>query len=150
MEIGNNPSYAWCSILAAQSIVRQGTRWHVGNGCCVEIFKDKWLHQPSTFRLTSQPIAVPFNAKVSLLIDPHTVAWRTDVVQQFFSLDDAAAILSIPLSYRLPMDHLVWAYTPRGVFVVRSAYKVALSSCNNGLHGVCGLHLAPKVWAKNG
>ncbi|KAL4615193.1 hypothetical protein ACB092_07G106400 [Castanea dentata] len=135
--------------MAAQSIVRQGTWWQVGNGRAIEICKDKWLHEPSTFRLTSQAIVVPSDAKVSLLINPHIAAWRTDTVQQFFSPDDAVAILSIPLSYRLPMDRLVWAYTPRGVFTVRSVYKVALSSCNNGLHGVCGLHLAPQIRAEN-
>ena len=125
--MGNNPSYAWCSIMATQPIVRQETWWHVGNDHFVEIFRDNWLHQRSTFRLTSQPIVVPSDAKVSLLNDPHTAAWRIDMVQQLFSPNDATAILSIPLSYRLPMDRLVWAYTPRGVFTVRSAYKVVIT-----------------------
>ena len=71
--------------MAAQPIVRQGTWWHVGNGHSVEIFRDKWLHQCSTFRLTSQPIVVPSDAKVSLINDPHIVSWRIDMVQQFFS-----------------------------------------------------------------
>ncbi|XP_075645524.1 putative mitochondrial protein AtMg00310 [Castanea sativa] len=29
--LGNNPSYTWCSIMAAQNIVKEGIRWRVGN-----------------------------------------------------------------------------------------------------------------------
>ena len=46
----------------------------------------------------------------------------------FFSSDDAKAILSIPLSTKLPSDRLVWAYTPRGNFIVRKAYRLAMGS----------------------
>ena len=41
------------------------------------------------------------DANVSLLIDPHTWAWRLDMIRKFFSLDDALAIMGIPLSSRL-------------------------------------------------
>ena len=90
-------------------------------------FNDKWLPQPSTFQFTCRPNGVPSDAKVSLLIDPHTRAWRTDMIQHFFSLEYALAILSIPLSPRLLEDCLVWAYNPKGLFIVRSAYKVGLT-----------------------
>ena len=36
-------------------------------------------------------------------------------------------ILSMPRSHSRATDRLVWAYTPRGTFTVRSAYKLALS-----------------------
>ena len=52
--------------MAAQSIVLQGSWWQVGNGHSIEICGDNWLHKISTFRLTSQPIAVPFDDKVSI------------------------------------------------------------------------------------
>ena len=38
------------------------------------------------------------DANVSLLIDLHTWAWRLDMIRKFFSLDDALAIMGIPLS----------------------------------------------------
>lgn len=49
------------------------------------------------------------------------------MVRQLFSLTDATSILNIPLSSRLPRDRLVWAYTPKGCFIVKSEYKVAMA-----------------------
>ena len=43
---------------------------------------------------------------------------------------DAATILSIPLSYRLPYARMVWAFTPKGNFTVRSAYRLTLDMVN--------------------
>ena len=40
---------------------------------------------------------------------------------------EANVILGIPLSLRLPRDSLIWAWTPKGMFTVNSAYKVAQS-----------------------
>ena len=31
-SLGNNPSYSWRSIMAAQSLAKEGLRWRVGNG----------------------------------------------------------------------------------------------------------------------
>ena len=39
-KLGSNPSYAWCSILAAQQIVEKGIRWQVGNGKKIKIWQD--------------------------------------------------------------------------------------------------------------
>ena len=39
---------------------------------------------------------------------------------------DVEAILSIPISAKLPGDRVIWAETSNGGFSVRSAYKVAL------------------------
>ena len=98
----------------------------MGNGWSLHIWMDKWLTKPFTFKLTSNPANVPHDAKVSLLIDPYTWAWRADMVQQFFSPTDAFAILSIPLSFWLPCDWMVWAFPPKGDFPMCSDYKLAL------------------------
>ena len=50
-ELGNHPSYALKSILAAQSIVRQGHWWQVGNGQNLGIWNDKWLPQRTSIWL---------------------------------------------------------------------------------------------------
>jgi len=105
----------------------------VGNRQSIDIWNYKWLHQPSTFKLTSKPAIVPTNARVQFLINPRTRAWRSDMVCQFFSPDDALAIMSIPLSSQLPRDQLVWTYTPKGNFTVRSTYKFTLSLATTSL-----------------
>ena len=71
-ELGHHPSYEWRSIFVAQDVVKHGHRWQVGNDQSIDIWNDKWLHQPSTFRLMSKPATIPTDAKVALLIDPHT------------------------------------------------------------------------------
>ena len=68
---------------------------------------------------------------VSDLIDPLKCEWHTDLVRQVFLQPDVQSILSIPLSSCLPQDRLVWAYTPKGKFTVRSVYKISLDKAMN-------------------
>ena len=121
--------------MVAQPIIQRGHCWQVGNSLSLQIWRDKWLTQPSAFNLTSKPLFVSYDAKVSMLIDPYTRAWRTDIVSQFFSSMDVATILCIPLSYQLPCDRMVWAFTPKGNFTVRSAYRLALDMVNSVANG---------------
>ena len=74
------------------------------------------------------PPSLPPDAKVCNLIDPELATWKVDQVQQLFTPLDAKLILSIPLSARLPPNHLIWSHTPAGVFTTRSAYKMLANS----------------------
>jgi len=40
--LGNNPSFTWRSIWAAQELVKFGLRWRMGNGDSVRVWEDKW------------------------------------------------------------------------------------------------------------
>ena len=42
-HLGHNPSFIWCSIFASQVLVRDGQRWHVGNGSSINVWKAPWL-----------------------------------------------------------------------------------------------------------
>ena len=68
--------------MAAQNIFQHGHCWQVGNGQTIDIWHDKWLTTPSTFRLISRPQGVPDRAKVLVLIDPHTRSWQTNIIHQ--------------------------------------------------------------------
>ena len=48
------------------------------------------------------------------------------LVRQIFLPPNVQSILSIFCSSYLPQDQLVWTYTPKEKFTVRSAYKIAL------------------------
>ena len=39
--LGDNPSYAWRSIMAGQNVVKKRMRWQVGNGQSIWIWTDK-------------------------------------------------------------------------------------------------------------
>ena len=57
------------------------------------------------------------------MIDPITGSWDTELLDQTFWEEDAAVIKSIPT--HLDMDDVMaWHFDTRGVFSVRSAYKV--------------------------
>ena len=48
-------------------------------------------------------------------------------MRQVFIPTDVQSILSISLSVRMPLDRLVWTFTPKGNFIVCSVYKIAVA-----------------------
>ena len=150
-KLGLRPSYAQRSILSAQMVVKTGYRWQVGDRESIAIWIDRWLPRPSTFQVLTPPPSHSANTKVSSLINPDNGEWNVHMINQLFLLADVMSILSIPLSCHKPRDKLVWAYTPRGNFMVNSAYKVAISMtrCNSVAetsHGALHTSFWRKIW----
>ena len=125
-NLGSQPSYAWRSIMAAQSIVRRGMHWQVGDGERVHIWRDKWILSPCTYRITTSEKQFPQGPWVKNLIKSDSKEWDDNFIKQTFMPQDADAILSIPLSARRAQDRVVWAENKSGKFFVRSAYQLAL------------------------
>ncbi|KAK7860161.1 putative ribonuclease h protein [Quercus suber] len=85
--------------------------------------------------------------------------WKTELIRSCFTVEDADAILSIPLSLHRPKDRRVWAETPNGKFSVKSAYRLAYEENRGGgkvgcsdpsarkkaWRGLWGLNLPQKV-----
>ena len=114
--------------MAAQNVVKQGCRWQVGDGVSINVWNDRWLPHPTTFKITSPPcIFLPESAIVSALIDDTVGEWKHGLINAAFLPQDANKILSIPINKNRNRDRQVWAYTPKGSFTVNSAYKLALS-----------------------
>ncbi|KAJ1282756.1 hypothetical protein BS78_03G076200 [Paspalum vaginatum] len=61
--------------------------------------------------------------KVAELLDPYTGSWDAQLVHQTFEEEDAKAILAIPM-YAGMQDIPAWHADSKGIFSVRSAYKV--------------------------
>ena len=127
-SVGNHPSYAWRSIMAAQNLVKQGIHWNVGNGEFIRGWSDKWLPSSSTFKVVSSRLFMHANLQVSELISHEPVGWKMQVIDALFLPHEADTIKSIPLSTHLPPDKLIWAATTNGLFSVRSAYRLAMES----------------------
>lgn len=108
-SLGRRPSYLWRSIMAAQHIVRSGLSlsWRVSNGHNIQIWLDKWLPTPSTFKVSSPKNLLEDHAQVSELIDCENGLWKAELVESVFLPYEAETILGIPISAALPEDSVI-------------------------------------------
>ena len=65
--------------------------------------------------------------KVSELINPVTGSWDEELVYQTFCNEDANLIMQLQVNESAD-DNLAWHYNKKGLFTVKSAYKVAMDS----------------------
>ena len=59
------------------------------------------------------------------LIDWRSKIWDREFIEANFHIDDAKAILSMPLSRRNAADLLMWLHSKDGEYTVRSGYHIA-------------------------
>ena len=110
--------------MAAKDIVEVGSRWVIGNGERVDIWTDRWLPTPESFKLISLKVTLE-SKKESCLLDRETGSWNADKVRSSFLPHEVEVILGISISPHLLNESLIWALTYNGRFSVKSAYKVA-------------------------
>jgi hypothetical protein len=67
--IGRCPSFAWCSILSSQELLKEGLLWRIGNRNSVKNWGNKWLPSPTTYAVQSPRTMLPMDATVSAIID---------------------------------------------------------------------------------
>lgn len=131
-QLGKIPSYAWCSILAARSIIEKDLRWNVGNGRKVNIWKDRWLPTPVSFKVCSPRRQGSDVEMMANLLDCEEGTWEANKVKNTFLPHEANAILGIPISPGLLEDSLIWAWTNNWRFTVRRTCGVTLQALKEG------------------
>ena len=107
-QLGKSPSYAWRSILAAKEAVVKGSRWIIGNGESGNIWKDRWIPTPNSFKVVSPRTSILDSELVSDLIHRDVRAWDAAKVRRTFLPHKAEVILGIPISICLLTDSLIW------------------------------------------
>ncbi|KAK9270863.1 hypothetical protein L1049_026449 [Liquidambar formosana] len=137
-SLGSLPSFSWRSIWGAKETLGRGVRWRIGNGKSVDIWKEKWLPTPTSFKVTSPRQILNEGALVSDLIDAEKKEWRKSLVNSIFLPHEAAIICQIPLSNRLPDDRPMWHYHPKGFFTVRSAYLMEMDTLRRQRSDITG------------
>jgi hypothetical protein len=116
---------SWRSILRGVKLLKEGLIWHVGNGESIHIWNDNWLNREGSRQpVTSRGQCVL--TKVFELIDPYTGQWDEELVRQTFWEMDANIILSTPVRQDFE-DYPAWFFDTKGVFSVKSAYKLYVS-----------------------
>lgn len=114
-------------LVAARGIIHAGARWRPGNGANIKIRKDPWLPTLTTFKVHSPITMLHEDACVHKLIQEDCREWKTNLVQNVFWSEEAQTILSIPLSAQNIPDKFIWGLAANVTFLVKSAYRAALS-----------------------
>lgn len=102
---GGKPSLIWRSLIWRKEILELVMRWRVGNGLFINVKSDKWLPQPTTFKVIS-PDASLWNLKVSDCIDENK-QWKVPFIQSKILDFEVRSILSISLPKNNSVDKLI-------------------------------------------
>lgn len=134
-----NASSTWHAIHHGLDLLKKGLVWRIGNGKSVRIWRDPWLPRPHSYRVITNRANCRLH-RVSKLLDDQG-RWDEAALHTHFMRADVQEILKIrPFPHQLE-DALAWAPDPRGIFSVRSAYKLALNEKNRT--STCATSRAP-------
>ena len=86
----------------------------MSDGEKIQVWKDKWLQQPSTYRVVTPASSSQQVVRVCDLIGGDQKEWKKDLIHQCFLPQDVEAILSIPLSAHGARDRMIWAKIKMG------------------------------------
>jgi hypothetical protein len=84
-KLGSKSSFAWRSIHSAQSLFEKGLIWRIGNGQSVQIWGDRWIPIPSTYKIQSPPRGLNQMSKVCDLIDKENEGWNQQLLAKNFT-----------------------------------------------------------------
>ncbi|XP_019150689.1 PREDICTED: uncharacterized protein LOC109147522 [Ipomoea nil] len=120
--LGHNPSYTWRSILAGQSVLREGVMRRIGDGADTFVWGNPWLAHESEPSLRTACVVELRDAKVCQLLT-HEGTWDEDVVQDIFVAQDIDRILRTPVSPAYK-DSWCWRGNTRGLYTVQQGYHI--------------------------
>lgn len=129
--LGTHPSQVWRSLLEGRDALALGLIRKIGDGSSTQIWSQNWIPRDHAMKplvcLGQNPPSL-----VAELIDPSTVTWRADVLNQFFLPCDVAAIQNIPLCTRSMTDFCLWQFEKKGLFSVKTAYRMLWETKRRG------------------
>ena len=125
-EPSRNASPGWKAIEEVKEIIVKGACYLIGDGASINVWLDPWVPWIQNFiPKPAQPAYAETPLMVSMLINGTSHQWKESIIRQIFEPSSAEAILSIPLAARHGLDKLIWVPNSKGLFAVKSAYKVA-------------------------
>ena len=83
-NLGRRPLYVWRSLLAARETIKRGSRWIIGNGKRVNIWRDRWIPTPNTFKVVSPRGHMQGLDRVEQLIEKELRIWDVELVKSTF------------------------------------------------------------------
>ncbi|XP_062080800.1 uncharacterized protein LOC133785597 [Humulus lupulus] len=125
-KCGSKASSVWRSLMWGNSIIKQGSRWRIGDGNNVRILEDPWIPRPRSFMVYDKPF-LPSGLRV-IDLKKNDGCWDVEMIKCLFNEEDAMLILGIPCSEHHLPDKLLWHFTNNGEYSVKSGYHLAMSS----------------------
>uniref|UniRef100_A0A803NHM6 Reverse transcriptase zinc-binding domain-containing protein n=1 Tax=Cannabis sativa TaxID=3483 RepID=A0A803NHM6_CANSA len=122
-SLGSNSSYVWRSVWEAQSLVRTGVRWCIGDGSSINILNESWLPDPE-FPFVSSTHPALENSNICNLLNVQGSDWDLEILHDLFDARDRQLILQIPLGITQTSDMVYWSMEATGVYTVKSGYKL--------------------------
>ena len=55
VDLGNNPSYVWRSLLVVREVIKERSMWKLGDGSSIKVSNHKWLPNRPVFLGTPRP-----------------------------------------------------------------------------------------------
>ncbi|KAL0292514.1 UNVERIFIED_CONTAM: putative mitochondrial protein [Sesamum angustifolium] len=129
--LGGHPSVTWRSILGSRELTLAVSRWRLGNGKSINVWKDRWLPREPSFRCI-QMLRAPIDLRVSELIDHNRKEWKIDLIVELFHPLDSSLMLATPIGQYDTEDRLIWHPDSKGKFTVKRAHHLALELSNIG------------------
>ncbi|XP_010490159.1 PREDICTED: uncharacterized protein LOC104767890 [Camelina sativa] len=136
-KLGSRPSFAWRSIHEAQELLKQGVRAIIGNGESVNLWQDPWLGSKPALSLHNVCIipsdlhkSVSKLMKVKDIMEDSRRAWRQDLLDTLFTMEDRNSIGNLRLNGHNRSDSYTWDYARTGQYSVKSGYWVLTQVIN--------------------
>ena len=124
---GTRTSRIWRAIMEGKDVLSHGIIRRIGTGESTEIWNMNWLPRDGLLRPMASSKPNP-PSLVCELINQTAACWDQQKLEEFFNPMDVEAISGIPLSTRRQDDFWAWHYEKKGVFSVRSAYRMLVSN----------------------
>lgn len=130
-KLGSNPSYMWRGIFSSLEILKKGVRRKIGNGENTLVWGDLWLPDMLHGVVKTTPYEQLKNIKVCSLMTSDGKQWDNEILEDLFHSADCQLTRSIPLSVQVVADTWYWLPDDKGVFTVKSCYRILQGECTD-------------------
>ncbi|XP_050207258.1 uncharacterized protein LOC126656694 [Mercurialis annua] len=128
--LGHNPSWGWRSLIFGFKLLKPGLIWQIHSGSNLHPLSNPWVPDIPDSIPVLQPgvsaAAVP--TTISGLLSHNSSTWNASLIQSLFIPTHATIILSLPLSYTVQPERLIWQYHLSGNYSSKSGYFQATKS----------------------
>lgn len=121
------PFFMQLSLVSSIPLVKEGLYWSIGNGYHTNIWGDKWISRPTSFKVQAPMQVLKKDAYVRELMDSNSTAWNINLINQIFNQEETSLIHSTPISHFGLNDKIIWKLTKNRQFSIKSYYYLEMS-----------------------